>query len=54
MFEDFGCSCFGPVSECAVDVVDNGGESNVCHIHIRGAVAEVNGVFDALFCRHDF
>ena len=54
MFESFGPRCFGLVASCTVVVVDNGGQGDVRHIQIGGAVTEVNGIFDALVCPHDF
>ena len=54
MFEAFSCCCFGPVSECAVAIVDNGGQGDVRHYQIGGAVVEGNGVFDALLSCHNF
>ena len=54
MLESFGCRFFGPVASCAVAVVDYGGQSNVRHVHIGGAEAEVNGFFDTLVFCHGF
>ena len=50
MFESFGCCCFVPVTACAVVIVDNGGQGDVRHVHIGGAVAQGNVIFDALVC----
>ena len=54
VFEAFSCYCFGPVTACAVVVVDDGGWGDVCHVQIGGSVSEINGVFDAFICCHDF
>ena len=53
MFESFGCCFFGPVTVCTGVVVDDGGQGDVRHVQIGGAVAEVNHIFGALVCRHD-
>ena len=54
MLESFGCCFFGPVIACTVVIVDKSGKGDVRHNHIGGAKAEVNVIFDALVCRHDF